>query len=426
MNLLIISQYFQPEVGATQSRLAATTQELVRAGHSVEILTAMPNYPIGRTFPEYRWSFYRQEAFGTTRVHRVWSYPSQGAGLGRMLNYGTFAMTSIFGLTTVRKPDCVFVEVPPLSLCVPAILASKLWRVPVIINVADLWPDSAIELGLLDKEGPFAAMLWRLEGWAYRQADYVCAVTEDILETLGSQKDVPERKLLFLPNGVDTELYTSQPPDISLRKQLGLEGKKLVVYAGTLGLVHGLDKLLNAAEVLRNEPEFHFLFVGSGSAKQILVARAQASGLPNVSFVDPVPAADVPKYYSIALCGAVSLSDLPLFQSAKPAKTLAIMACGKPVVLASNCATSLIIDANAGIVADDPNSIANAIRRLGNDPKLAAEFGANGRAYVERHWTWPLLVGRWLRQLEAGADAKSELHKSLNSISAARALVRQS
>jgi len=402
MKLLIVSQYFPPEVGAPQARLAAMGQELLQAGHSVEVVTSLPNYPLGKIFPEYRGRIYKQDQYPEMRVHRVWSYASQGTGIGRMCNYASFAMSSLFGLAKCRKPDCLFVEVPPLPLAVPAILAARMWHVPVIVNVSDLWPDSALELGVL-REGVLAKMLRSLEGWIYGQADYVCAVTQAIMATLGGQKHVPRKKLLFLPNGVDTTLLTPEAPDTDLSKRMGLHGKKLVVYAGTHSLAHGLDVLLDAAEQLQHDLEFQFVFVGSGSAKRKLVERAKSSRLSNVSFFDPIPATEVAKLYSIALCGIVSLRDIAILQCARPAKTLAIMACGKPVILVSRSQKSVVSDADAGIVADssDPKSIANAIRRLGSNPELSAQLGRNGRKYVEQHCTWPLLVGNWLRQLEA-------------------------
>jgi glycosyltransferase involved in cell wall biosynthesis len=326
-----------------------------------------------------------------------------------MFNYASFALSSISGLVRASKPDCFVVELPPLTLCIPAILFAKLWRVPVILNVSDLWPDSALELGII-KDGLLAGILQGLERWAYQNADYVCGVTQGIVKTLGSQKGVPERKLLFLPNGVDTELLTPQPPDIRLQERLGLVGKNLVVYAGTHSLAHGLDVLLDAAEVMRNEPNFHFVFVGSGSAKKALVARAQRSELPNVSFLDSIELAEVTRLYSIALCGVVSLCDIPILKSARPAKTLSIMACGKPVVLAAKCETSVVEDANAGIVVDNdnPEAIAEAIRRLRNNPELAAQMGRNGRDYVEHHCRWSVLVDDWLLQLRLGGIGQSE------------------
>jgi glycosyltransferase involved in cell wall biosynthesis len=400
MKLLILSQYFPPEIGAAQARLAAVARELVHAGHSVEVLTALPNYPTGKIFPQYRGCFYKQDVHEHTKVHRTWSYASQGSGLARMFNYASFAATAFLGLVRCHKPNCILIELPPLSLAIPGILAAKIWRVPVIVNVSDLWPDSALELGIL-REGLLTCVLRQLERWTYAEADYVCAVTQSIKETLASHKNVPDGKILFLPNGVDTALLTPVAPDPKLQARLGLGDKKLVLYTGTHSLAHGLDVLLEAAKVLQNEPEFHFVFVGSGSAKRKLMDRAQILRLKNVSFLDPIPPEEVAKLYSIALCGIVSLRDIPILQCARPAKTLAIMACGKPVIFVSRSLTSVVSDAKAGIVVDsaDPTSVAAAVRRLGRDPELAAHLGRNGRAYVEQYCTWSLLVGNWLRQL---------------------------
>ena len=401
MKLLIVTQYFPPEVGAAQARLLAMSRELMDAGHSVEVVTSLPNYPAGRIFPEYRGMLRKNEVYEGISVRRIWSYASQGVGMGRMWNYLSFLVGAALVMCGCKRPDYIFVEVPPLPLAISAILAARLWRVPVIVNVSDLWPDSAIEMGIIGK-GVAARALLALERWTYAHADYVCAVTRGIMDSLESQKQVPASKLLFLPNGVDTAVFGPRVPEAGLRDRLKLYQKNLIVYAGTHSLANGLESILDAAAELSAEPEYHFVLVGSGSAKQSLMERAHALRLDNVSFFDPVPQAEVSALYSIALCGVVSLRDIPIFRSARPAKTLAVMACGKPVLWVCNSHGSIVSEADAGIVVDpaDIRGIANAIRALGSNPGLAAYLGQNGRRYVEQHCTWSQVVTNWLGQLE--------------------------
>jgi glycosyltransferase involved in cell wall biosynthesis len=263
MRFLILTQYFPPEIGGAQTRLKSFASELLRCGHEVEVVTAMPNYPRGKFFPGYERDWYRHEDLDGINVHRVKLYPAVGGGLKRMLNYVSFTIASLYGLFRAKKPDYIFVESPPLFLSFPAFLAGLFWRVPFIFNVADLWPDVIVEGGFM-KDGLIVAWLRKVEQWSYRRAAHVNAVTDGIVKDLQQKKSVPPVKMLFLPNGVDTRKFCPAPPDEGLQAQLGLSGKRIVLWAGTLGYAHGLDNVLLAAKLLQAESDIHFLFVGDG------------------------------------------------------------------------------------------------------------------------------------------------------------------
>jgi colanic acid biosynthesis glycosyl transferase WcaI len=401
MRFLILTQYFPPEIGGPQTRLQSFAFELRRLGHEVEIVTGMPNYPLGRMFPGYERSFYRKEIRQDIVVHRVWLYPALGGGIQRMLNYGSFTLTSIFGLLRARKPDCIFVESPPLFLSIPAYIAGLIWRVPFIFNVADLWPDIIIEGGFL-KSGLLARLLYALERWSYSRATYVNAVTEGLRESLLQKKLVPFEKILFLPNGVDTVLYQPRPSDENLKEKLGLKGKRVILWAGTLGHAHGLDYVLHAAKLLESHPEIHFLFIGDGSARANLERLRQDMKLRNVTFHDPVPLEQLPPYFSIAESGLSSLLGLPLYDGARPSKFFPVLASGKPLIFVGRGeAARLVEEANAGIVVppEDPKALANAVLQLLENPHLVHEFGSNGRKFVEANLRWSKLINEWLVQL---------------------------
>ncbi|MFZ0283228.1 MAG: glycosyltransferase, partial [Bacteroidales bacterium] len=191
---MILTQYFAPEIGATQIRLGAISKALLHLGHSVEVVTALPNYPAGKIFPEYRGRFSCQEEIGGVKVHRVWAYPASGAGANRMLNYFSFLFTSLFALWRVPRPDILLVDSPPLFLSLPGFIASRWWKTGMIFNVADLWPDEVREMGVL-REGLVLRLAEYWEAWTYRHAKKVNAVTEGIRSRL-IQKGVPEPKIL--------------------------------------------------------------------------------------------------------------------------------------------------------------------------------------------------------------------------------------
>ena len=184
MRLLLLTQYFPPEIGAAPTRLQNIVRELVRVGNEVEVVTGLPNYPLGRFFDGYEKTLYRKEVKDGVTIHRIWMLPALGGGLRRILNYLSFAVFSFWGLLRSRKPDFLFVESPPLILAVPGILFSWIWSVPFILNIADLWPDAAVDMGFMKKDGLLAKLTYALERWSYRQASYVNAVTEGIRQSL--------------------------------------------------------------------------------------------------------------------------------------------------------------------------------------------------------------------------------------------------
>lgn len=398
MRFLILSQYFLPEIGAPQTRLSAMSKELIRLGHEVEVVTALPNYPRGSIFPEYRKTFYRHEHRSGVSIHRVWVYACVGRGPKRLLNYLSFTLTSMFGLLRSRRPDYVFVESPPLFLGVPGWIISRLHRATLIFNVADLWPDSVHEMGIL-RRGLLIRLAEALEHAIYRKANYVVAVTCGIRKKLVEEKHVPPSKVLFLPNGVDTDLFKPLAPDAAFKRELGLQDKKVVIYQGSEGYAHNLENVLQAAKLLARDRDIHFLFVGDGSARKDLEKLKQDLQLDNVTFLDTVPREELPRFFSIANCGLVSLREAMLFDGARPAKTLPIMSSGKPILyVGKGEGAKLVLEAKAGVVVPpgNPQALAASTRALLDDTARAADFGRNGRAYVQKHMKWSSLIEDWL------------------------------
>jgi colanic acid biosynthesis glycosyl transferase WcaI len=416
MKFLILTLYFPPEIGGAQTRLKFFSSELVRLGHHVEVVTAFPNYPRGQFFAGYERGFYRRECLDGLTIHRVWVYPAVGGGLRRLLNYSSFMMTCLFGLWRSKKPDYIFVESPPLFMSIPAFLAGLLWGVPFIFNVADLWPDVIVQGGFL-KEGSILRGLQILEKYSYRKAAYVNTVTEWILEVLREKKGVPAEKLLFLPNGVDTAHFRPRSPDEKLKHELGLAGKQIILWAGTLGYAHAIENILQAAKLLEREPDIHFLFVGDGSAKNNLIALKQSMALSNVTFHDPVPLNEIPNYYSICVCGLASLTNIPLNSGARPSKVFPVLASGKPLIFVGDGeGADLVNRAKAGVVVQqgDPQALAESLSNIVRNSAVASELGQNGRRFVEDHLQWSKLVEEWLSSLASarpGDSAQALLHQ---------------
>jgi len=334
-------------------------------------------------------------------VHRVWVYAAQGAGTRRMLNYMSFAVSSLWGLLRCKRPDFVFVESPSLLLAIPGFLASRYWRACMIFNVADLWPDSVRELGLL-KDGPALKLAGLLERWAYRVSHKVTAVTEGIRSRLIQEKRLPPEKVLFLPNGVDPCNFNIGDPDTELEQSLGLSGRKVVLFAGTVGYGQAIGGVLSAAKILKERQDIAFVFIGDGSDKPRCVAEVHRLGLNNVRFLDAAPPEYVARLYSFSRAALATLKNIPLFEGARPSKILPAMACGVPVIYSGSGEGARLIDrSGAGIVVppENPQALAQAVLKLCDDRDLAKRLGLNGRQFVEQNLSWQRLVEDWLQEL---------------------------
>lgn len=396
MRFLILTQYYPPEIGAAQSRLAAVARELQRAGHETRVVTALPNHPTGRLLPGYRMRPSMREELDGVTVDRVWLYPALGTGLRRLANYLSFAAACLVPLLRGPKPDYLFVESPPLFVMGAATIASRLRRIPIILNIADLWPDSVEQLGLATPGWTLRAF-GALERWSYRRASLVTAVTDGIRDTLVGTKGLPPEKVLFLPNGVDLDCF--RPAD-----ERPAEGPATFVYAGTHGVAHGLDTVLDAAELCA---DLEFVFVGDGSDKARLVEEAGRRGLANVRFLDPLPPAEVAALLRDATAGLACMRDLPVLQGARSAKVFAVMGSGRPVLYAGAGEDRKIIEAAGGgivVPAGDGAALADGARRLAKDRALADELGRAARTYAEHHLGWNALVRDWLDQLQVRTE----------------------
>jgi glycosyltransferase involved in cell wall biosynthesis len=394
---LILTQHFPPEVGAAQIRLHAFAKQLQANGHEVRIVTAMPNYPRGKVFAEYRGKWRSTELLDGLHVTRTWIVPATGRNVvKRLLSYFSFALSSLPACLREPRPDYIFVESPPLFLGITAYTCSRLRRVPFILNVSDLWPASARELGIVRNK----TLLWfgeRLERFLYAKAYRITAQTNGIRTYIAAM--VGAAKVMVLYNGVDTSDFK---PDAGASVPWVKPNEIAFLYAGTLGYAHSWDLILEAARRLRARPEIVFLLVGDGPEKARMVEQATLQGLTNMRFVDRRPVTEMPALFAASRATIVPLRKGELFKSTRPSKIFPSLACERPVVLSGEGeAAELLVEHRCGIVVppEDGPAFADAVERLADHSDEAAQMGRRGRALVEREYGWDTLVGAWLRQL---------------------------
>jgi len=392
VRILYLSQYFPPEVGATQTRAYEMAAGLVRAGHQVTMLTEVPNHPQGVIHPQYRGRIYFREELDGIDVRRLWICTSPKKNFcRRMAFYLSFMFhAALAGLFLARGHyDILYASSPPLFVGGAALVIGCLRHIPLVFEVRDLWPESAVQLGELNHPCAVRVATW-LEEACYRYARHIVVATQGIHDRL-VERGYPEAKLTLIPNGANTELYTPQPINQTLRSQLGIPSDQFVViYTGLHGLAHGLETALRAADQLRDRPDVLFLFVGDGPQKTALMQMAQQMTLPNVRFQDAVPEPDLPDYIALADVGLDTRRQLGISRGTLPVKMFSYMACGRPVLLSiEGEAVQLLDRAQAGVAVppETPEALARAILDLQADPSARAAFGRNGRVFVEANFS---------------------------------------
>jgi colanic acid biosynthesis glycosyl transferase WcaI len=402
LKFVFLTQYYPPEVGGAQVLMGSLAAEVKRQGHDVRVITALPNYPRGRIFEEYRERLFVREWREGIPVFRTWVYAAQTARLiPRLMNYFSFCLSSFLAFFWMGKPDFIFVDSPPLFLAFTAFLFAKAKGARWIMNISDLWPDAVEDSGLVQSGILMKVAKW-MEAFLYRRADFVGTVTEGIQTILKDVKGLSAQKLLFLPIGVDTTLFQPRNADESLIAKHRLREKSVFVYAGTLGHAQGLPLLLDAADALRERQDIALVLVGDGPVKAQLQAERDERKLSSVVFADAVPLAEMPRWWSVARGALVPLKDQPIHQSARPSKSLPAMASGVPVIFSGQGEMARILnDAQAGIVIppERRDPLVECIIRLTDDDELVRKLGENGRRLCVKEFSWETIVHRWLSEL---------------------------
>ncbi|HEV7591168.1 MAG TPA: glycosyltransferase family 4 protein [Longimicrobium sp.] len=404
MRVIILTQYYPPEMGAPQGRLSALAAALARRRHEVTVLTAMPNYPAGRVDPRYGGVFRRERVDGV-EVMRAWIHPTRRtAFVPRVASYLSFALSSaVAGTAKLPRAEFLLVESPPLLLGPTAVALARVKGARLVFNVSDLWPASAVRLGALRPGGPAHRLAMRLEAFCYRSAWMVAGQSREIVADVARR--FPGTRTVHLSNGVDTAAFHPDRGSGEARALLGGDGGCVAVYAGLHGLAQGLRQLLDAADALRDLPFLRIVLIGDGPEKEALAAEARSRGLGSVTLLDAVPRDRVPGLLAAADVVLVPLATtLP---GAVPSKLYEAMASGRPVLVAATGETAEIVrDADAGVVVSpgDPPRLAEALRTLAGDPGLRARLGANGRRAAEARFGRPAICGAFIDLLEREAE----------------------
>ena len=402
MRILFFSHYFPPEVNAPANRTYEHCREWVAAGHEVHVITCVPSHPLGVPFSGYRTGWYQQERRDGIVVHRVWTSlaPNKDV-LRRTINYLSFVPTAVWRALQLGRFD-VFIGTSPQFFCaVAAWIAACLKRTPWVFELRDLWPESIHAVGAARSYMPLR-ILERLELLMYARARLIVCVSEAFVTNLVG-RGVSREKISFVPNGVDTAIWTAGRRAEG-RARLGAGDDDIVVsYVGTVGMAHDVGTVLEAARRLAPvRRDIRFVVIGDGAEREALARRAREDGLDNVIFTGLVPRSEIPDYLAASDISLVTLKPSALFKTVLPSKMFESMASRRPIVLAvEGEAQRLLERADAGIAVEPGNAaaLAAAVERLAGDPELRRTLGAAGAQFVEREFSRRTWAERYLRIL---------------------------
>jgi len=395
VKILYISQYFPPEIAAPAVRVSELSRHWAAAGHDVTVLTGFPNHPTGVVHPNYRSKlrhFVFRERMEGVKVVRTWLWPRPNRkAIGRILSFVSFSVSAAISGLFLSCPDAVIATSPQLLVGLTGWWLARAKRVPFVFEVRDLWPESLSAVGMGNDQSMLHGVLAKVAGFLYRQSDKIVVVTPAFKDHLIKKWKVPAEKIAVVTNGVETELFSPDKASTSLRQELGVEGKFIACYIGTMGMAHGLETLLEAASELKTTvPQVFFLLVGDGAEKEHIVARAHSLGLSNLRIVDSQPREKIPSYICASDVCLVLLKRTPVFETVIPTKMLEFMSCARPVILGvEGQARKIIEEAKAGVCIQPENAkeLTQAIMRLNADAALRKSIGSHGRQFILKQFS---------------------------------------
>ena len=395
--VLLVTQWFDPEPTFKGLLFA---KELLARGYEVEVITGFPNYPGGRIYEGHSVKAIQSEYLDGVLVRRVALYPSHDNGkIGRALNYLSFAVSALLcGLFVSKRPDIVYAYHPPLTVSLAAMIVKFFRRVPVVMDIQDIWPDTLAATGMI-KNRVLLSLISKICDVTYKSADKIVVLSPGFKQLLIG-RNVPEVKIEIIYNWTDEEAIRS---DFSLVPDeiRGIPGFK-ILFAGNVGKAQDLGVVVDAAYSLKNDcPTINFFILGRGLELDILKRRVASLGLENIYFLEPVGMREVGSFLNAADALLIHLRRDPLFEITIPGKTQAYMAAGKPILMGvAGDAGRLVANADCGLVFDpgNPQSLAAAVKKLVSAPTSDLQyFGRNGRAYYYEHLSLACGVNRFQR-----------------------------
>ena len=365
------------------------------------MVSCVPHHPMGKAYPGYKNKFYQSEMKDGIRAIKLFTYITANEGFAkRTFNYFFYMVMTILIAPFMGKADIVISTSPQFFNGLAGYFVSRIKRCPWVLEIRDLWPESILAVGAI-KNKLIIKSLIGLEKFAYRKADRIVSVTYSFLEHF-KQYGIQQSKMHVIRNGVDLSFYDPKHEDTEYAESIGVSGRFVAAYVGTHGMAHGLDTLLDAANLVGND-NIVFIMAGDGAERERLEQRIQEEGIDNVKMLGQLPKEDMPRLWSITDASLVLLKKKDLFLSVIPSKIFESMAMKTPIILGVRGESQTIIEeANSGICIEPESAeeLANAVIKLYENSELSNEFGENGSQYVKANFDRQKLANEYEELLQ--------------------------
>lgn len=379
------------------------------------VITSVPNVPHGRAYPGYKNRLWPQrERIDGINVIRVWTVLAPNAGFVlRILNYVSYMLSATLRGTFVSKPDVVVATSPQFFCGWAGVLVQAIRRKPFVLEIRDIWPESIEAVGAM-RQGRVIRFLQWMEKRMYAAADRIVAVGKGYRDNVRGKVENPE-KVSVIYNGVDGERFQPQPRDHAFLASHGLENRFVCAYVGTIGMAHGLETVLDAAEQLRDagREDIGFLLVGDGAQRETLEKRANERGLDEwVRFTGLLPKSEMPKVLASCDCLLVHLRQCDLFTTVIPSKIFEAMAMGRPMIMGVRGESAEIVADSGGGIMMEPGNAANlqtCVVKLADDPSLLASLQERARTFVLERYSRDLFAQDYLHLMQNLVAPESNL-----------------
>jgi glycosyltransferase involved in cell wall biosynthesis len=411
MRILLVHQYFLEKNDGGGSRFNEMTKTWAEMGHHVTVIAGMVHYSTGKKAAKYKgkWTHFEKDFYPGVDVIRTHVSESYNKSfIGRFWAYISFVFSGIWaGLVKAKgKYDVILVTSPPLFVGFTALALSKLKRTPFVFEVRDLWPESAIDSGIVTNKHVIRFSYW-FEKYIYKKASLVNVLTPAFRKNLVEKKNIPPEKIIFVPNAADfslsDKLLEKFDADV-FKSKLGFQDKFVITYVGAHGVANHLIQLVDAAEQLQ-DTNVVFQLIGDGMQKKMLMEETEKRKLKNMKFVDSVPKQEVFKYILASDMGASVLKKTDTYKTIYSNKTFDYMACKKPVLLLiDGVSRELVETADCGMYAEPENinDIVSKIKFVMNewDDTILKTKGGNGYLYAKKYFDRKVLAKNYISLIE--------------------------
>lgn len=391
MRILFLTQYYWPEVGAASQRLTYFARYLVQRGHKVTVLCSVPNYPEGKTYSGYRTKFVQTQQDEGVTLFRCWTYIDRSQNtFRRVLHYFSFTITSFLVALFQRRADIIFVSSPPLFLGMSVAVLGRIKRIPFVFDIRDVWPESAVAVGMMREDSWLTKIAGKMERLIYRASDHITVTCEGIARDF-QRKGVARQKISFLPSGSELDIFepVSHREKERYKKEFGVDEQFVVTYAGNIGLPQNPEILVECAKLLCDRENIAIFVIGEGVLREKLERRINSIGLRNLRMFGRMPRKDVGRFYAMSDIGLVLMKNSKAFKNMLPAKLFDLWAAGLPIIInLRGEAADLVEKAQSGVVVkpDDPAALAEAILEMKERQVEARKMGQNGRSFLAQFY----------------------------------------